>query len=282
MNYAITAEGLSVSFGGNRVIDRLSLAVPQGSIFGLLGPSGAGKTTLIKLLTGQLRQESGTAALLGTDTRRLTAREQRQTGAMLDHYGLYERLSVYDNLAFYAEVCRVPHSVIPALLKSIGLYEARKRTVSRLSKGMKNRLSLARALMNRPKLLFLDEPTSGLDPATTKEIHAILLEQKARGATVFLTNHNMFEAESICDEVALLSGGSIIERGRPADICRRYDHLNKLHITLKDGSEVMLENSGVSAPILTGYLQKGLLAAIHSTEPTLEIAFIELTGKGLE
>lgn len=282
MNYAITAEGLSVTLGGSRVIDRLSLAVPTGSIFGLLGPSGAGKTTLIKLLTGQLRQDEGSAALLGTDTRQLTAREHRQTGAMLDHYGLYERLSVYDNLAFYAELCRVPHGIIPDLLKSIGLYEARKRAVSRLSKGMKNRLSLARALMNRPKLLFLDEPTSGLDPAATKAIHAILLKQKKQGATIFLTTHNMFEAESLCDEAALLSKGRIIERGRPADICRRYDHLNRLHITLRDGSEALLENNGSAAPILTEYLEKGLLAAIHSTEPTLETAFIELTGKGLE
>lgn len=147
---------------------------------------------------------------------------------------------------------------------------------------MKNRLSLARALMNNAKLLFLDEPTSGLDPATTKEIHRILAEQKKKGTTIFLTTHNMFEAESLCDYVILLSKGNIIEYGKPKDICRKYNHLNKLHITLKNGKEIMLENSSASACAVKEYLEKNMIDAIHSTEPTLETAFIELTGKGLE
>ena len=136
--------------------------------------------------------------------------------------------------------------------------------------------------MNHAKILFLDEPTSGLDPATTKEIHNILLEQKKKGTTIFLTTHNMFEAECLCDYVALLSKGDIIEYGKPADICRKYNHLNKLHITLKDGEEIMLENSSASASAVKEYLEKDMIEAIHSTEPTLETAFIELTGKGLE
>ena len=112
-------------------------------------------------------------------------------GAMLDNYGLYERLSAYENLAFYADIYGISHAGIPDMLKSIGLYEARRTAVSKLSKGMKNRLSLARALMNHAKLLFLDEPTSGLDPVTTREIHDVLLEQRKQGTTVFLTTHNM-------------------------------------------------------------------------------------------
>lgn len=282
MSYAITAKGLSVKFADNWVLNNISFEVQNGSIFGLLGPSGAGKTTLIKLLTGQLQQDYGSAELLGKDTRRLTALEYRQIGSMMDNYGLYDRLSVYDNMSFYADIYRVPHSTIIDILKSIGLYEARNTAVSKLSKGMKNRLSLARALMNSAKILFLDEPTSGLDPATTKEIHDILVEQKKKGTTIFLTTHNMFEAESICDYVILLSKGHIIEQGKPRAICRKYNHLNKLHVILKDGMELMLENDGTSAPVIKECLEKNLIEAIHSTEPTLETAFIELTGKGLE
>lgn len=282
MSYAITANDLSVKFADNWVLNDISFEVQNGNIFGLLGPSGAGKTTLIKLLTGQLWQDRGVAELLGKDTRKLTALEHEQIGAMMDNYGLYERLSVYDNMSFYADIYRVSRSTIIDTLKSIGLYEARNTAVSKLSKGMKNRLSLARALMNDAKILFLDEPTSGLDPATTKEIHNILVEQKKKGTTIFLTTHNMFEAESLCDNVILLSKGSIIEYGKPADICRKYNHLNKLHITLKDGKEIMLENNSTSASAVKDYLEKNMIDAIHSTEPTLETAFIELTGRGLE
>ncbi len=282
MSYAITANNLSIKFADNRVLNDISFEVQEGIIFGLLGPSGAGKTTLIKLLTGQLAQDHGSAELLGKDTRKLTALEHKQIGAMMDNYGLYDRLSVYDNMSFYADIYRVPHSAIMDILKSMGLYEARGAAVSKLSKGMKNRLSLARALMSGAKILFLDEPTSGLDPATTKEIHDILLEQKKKGTTIFLTTHNMFEAESICDYVILLSKGNIIEQGKPTDICRKYNRLNKLHVTLKDGREIMLENNHTSASMVKAYLEENLIEAIHSTEPTLETAFIELTGKGLE
>ena len=282
MSCAITAKNLSIKFADNPVLNDISFEVQNGNIFGLLGPSGAGKTTLIKLLTGQLKQDRGLAELLGTDTRKLTALEHGQISAMMDNYGLYDRLSVYDNMSFYADIYRVSRSTIIDTLKCIGLYEARSTAVSKLSKGMKNRLSLARALMNDAKILFLDEPTSGLDPATTKEIHNILLEQKKKGTTIFLTTHNMFEAESLCDNVALLSKGNIIEYGRPKDICRKYNHLNKLHITLKDGKEIMLENNSTSALAVKEYLEKNMIEAIHSTEPTLETAFIELTGRGLE
>lgn len=282
MNVCIKADQLTVRFSQDPILDHLSFEVPEGMIFGLLGPSGAGKTTLIKVLTGQLCQKEGKAELFGKDTRSLTAAEHGKIGAMLDNCGLYERLSVYENLSFYADIYRVSRRGIPDILKSVGLYEARKTAVSKLSKGMKNRLSLARALMNHAKLLFLDEPTSGLDPVTTREIHGILTEERKKGTTVFLTTHNMFEAESICDYVILLHRGNIIERGRPADICRKYDHLNKLHITLTDDTELTLDNNSASASAIKEYLEQDRIRSIHSSEPTLETAFIELTGKGLQ
>ncbi len=286
MNDTIVTEEISHRFGTHTVLEHLSLKVQEGEVFGLLGPSGAGKTTLIKILTGQLTQTDGQAALFGTDTRKLGQEEHAMIGAMMDNFGLYERLSAHDNLTFYARIYQMPRHTIPDttadILKRMGLYEARKTAVSGLSKGMKNRLSLARALMNHPRLLFLDEPTSGLDPVTTREIHAILREQKKKGTTIFLTTHNMFEAESLCDHVGLLSNGHLIEYGEPAEICRKYNHLNRLQITLKNNETVSLPNDSTAAVPLAGYLEKEAISAIHSTEPTLESVFIELTGKGLD
>lgn len=282
MNDAVAVRNLSHRFSDHPVLKNLNFQVANGEIFGLLGPSGAGKTTLIKILTGQLRQSEGYAEILGKDTQRLGEAEHRQIGTMMDHFGLYERLSVQDNLAFYAELYRVPRRAVDDVLKSIGLYEARRRPVSKLSKGMKNRLSLARALMNNARLLFLDEPTAGLDPVTTRKMHRILLEQRDKGATIFLTTHNLFEAESLCDHVALLSQGTIIEYGKPADICKKYNHLNKLRVILKDGEALTLENGSASAEIIKAYLEENRIETIHSTEPTLESVFVELTGKGLD
>lgn len=282
MNDTIIIKNLSFRFDEKQVLNHITFHVQEGEIFGLLGPSGAGKTTLIKVLTGQIQQNDGYAKLLGTDTKRLGEEERRQIGTMMDNFGLYDRLSVYDNLSFYADIYRVSRNTINEILKNIGLYERRGIAVSKLSKGMKNRLSLARALMNNPKILFLDEPTAGLDPVTTREIHDILLRQKKKGTTIFLTTHNMFEAENLCEHIALLSKGNIIENGKPKEICRKYNHLNKLRVTLKDGEAVILENGSTSANIIKKYLENGSIEAIHSTEPTLENVFIELTGRGLD
>ena len=282
MNNTITADALSFRFGEKQILNHITFRVQEGEIFGLLGPSGAGKTTLIKVLTGQLRQQEGAATLFGTDTRTLGEAQRRQTGTMMDHFGLYERLSAFDNLAFYADIYGTPRSRIRETLENIGLDESRNLAVARLSKGMKNRLSLARALMNGAKLLFLDEPTAGLDPATTREIHTVLRRQREQGTTIFLTTHNMFEAQQLCGRIALLSSGSIIESGRPADICRKYNHLNQLRVTLKGGETVLLENGRGAADAVKEYLENERIEAIHSTEPTLESVFIELTGKGLE
>lgn len=282
MSGAVIAENLSHKFTEKPVLNKINFQIQPGEIFGLLGPSGAGKTTLIKILTGQLKQTEGHAEVLGKDTRKLGDLEHGRIGTMMDNFGLYDRLSVYDNMAFYADIYHVSRSTINETLKSFGLYEARKTPVFKLSKGMKNRLSLARALMKHVKILFLDEPTSGLDPATTREMHAVLKEQKEKGTTIFLTTHNMYEAESLCDNIALLSQGSMMEYGKPAEICRKYNHLNRLRIMLKDGTDIVLENGRRSALAVKDYLEKEMVASIHSTEPTLENVFIELTGKGLE
>lgn len=282
MNNAISVRNLTFGYTARPMVNDISFTVQRGEIFGLLGPSGAGKTTLIRLLTGQLTQSSGYAGLLGTDTRRLTAAERRRIGTMMDTFGLYERLSVYDNLVFYADICRASRRVIPELLNATGLYESRRTAVTKLSKGMRGRLALARALINDAALLFLDEPTAGLDPVTSREIHSLLRAQREKGKTIFLTTHNMFEAETLCDHIALLSGGQIIEYGPPRALCRKYDHLHQLHITLRGGETAVLQNGPDAAQAVAQYLAGNQIAAIHSTEPTLEHVFIELTGKGLD
>jgi len=279
MDYTIEIKGISHDFSHKRVLNNINLQVGRGEILGMLGPSGAGKTTLIKILTGQLHQSEGTASLLGIDTRSLNSAIYHKIGTMMDNYGLYERLSAYDNLKFYADIYQVPKESVNKVLNNVGLYEARKTTVSKLSKGMRSRLSLARAVMNEAEILFLDEPTTGLDPATTREIHKMLIEEKNKGRSIFLTTHNMFEAESICDNVALLNQGELVEYGKPQDICKRYNHLNKLRIHLKDGIHMELANGSQSAASVGDLLEKDMIATIHSTEPTLESVFIELTGR---
>lgn len=222
MEYAITAQNLSISFREKQILKDITLNIQAGEIFGLLGPSGAGKTTLIKLLTGQLRQDSGFARLLGTDTRKLCAREHRQIGIMMDTLGLYERLSAYDNLSFYADIYHVPRRKIADILKDIGLYEARNTAVSKLSKGMKNRLSLARALINDAKILFLDEPTSGLDPLMQSRFIRLIAEEKEHGKTVLMSSHMFEEVERTCDRIGIIQKGRMITVESAAALHERH------------------------------------------------------------
>ena len=188
---------------------------------------------------------------------------------------------MYDNLLFFSEIYHTPKSDIDDILIRMGLSDARKTPAAKLSKGMINRLSLARAMLTNAKLLFLDEPTSGLDPVTTMETHEILKDVRRSGRTIFLTTHNMHEAQSLCDEIALLSQGKIIERGSPEEICSKYNYLNRLEITLKSGEKITLDNSPEAAQTVGDHLKNGQIRSIHSTEPSLETVFIELTGKGL-
>ncbi|WP_426348667.1 ABC transporter ATP-binding protein [Alloiococcus sp. CFN-8] len=282
MNYSIEINDLTKIFNIAPVLNKVSLKISEGENFGLLGPSGAGKTTLIKILIGQLRQTEGEALLLGKDTRELTQDIYLRLGMVLDNSGLYERLSCYDNLVLFTEIYGVSKSVIDSVLKKVGLLEAKKLAVHKLSKGMKQRLVLARAILNSPKVLFLDEPTSGLDPGTAGEIHRLILEEKMKGTTVFLTTHNMEEASKLCDNIALLHEGRIVEYGKPEEICRRYNHQNKLQLFLKNGETVFLKNDENVPKAIEPYFKENLVEAIHSTEPSLETVFMELTGRSFQ
>lgn len=284
MKEAVSVKELSHCFGDKTVLDHIGFEISEGEIFGLLGPSGAGKTTLINILTGQLKPTGGESQLFGKETTRMTAEEYRRIGIMMDSFGLYERMSCYDNLKFFRMLDgeKRQGAEINLLLERVGLREAGKVQVMDLSKGMKNRLAFARAILRKPKLLFLDEPTSGLDPATIEVIHQMILEEREKGATIFLTTHNMHEAEKLCDRIALLNEGKIVEYGAPGDICRKYYHRKKFLLRLTNGKELVLEGTKENGGRIGYYIERGELETIHSTEPDLETVFIELTGRTLD
>jgi len=222
----IRAEGLSRNFGEVRALDGLTVDVPAGIVFGFLGPNGAGKTTTIRLLLGLLEPTAGRATVLGRDTRADAAGVRERAGALLEHSGLYERLSAEDNLEFYGRVWRLSRwdrrARIRELLEPLGLYERRREPIGGWSRGMKQKLAVARALFHRPSLLFLDEPTAGLDPVAAAALRDDLVHLVSReGATVFLTTHNLSEAERLCHSVAVIKQGRLLAVGHPDDLKAR-------------------------------------------------------------
>ena len=279
---AIEISEVRHHFGEKEVLKGITLSADEGEIIGLLGPSGAGKTTLIKIITGQLVPSSGSVRLAGHDMSQPGREIYHKIGMMMDDFGVYERLSCYDNLKLYADIYRIGAERIKEVLKWVGLYEDRRCPAQKLSKGMRGRLLLARAVLHRPKILFLDEPTSGLDPATTRRIHDLIYQMQQEGATVFLTTHNMTEAEKLCKHIALLHEGSIVEYGKPKEICRRYNHQNRLRLLLNDGTTVQLPNTEEAAEQIREYLLERRIETIHSTEPDLESVFMVLTGRSLQ
>ena len=223
---AIHIENLTRDFGKVRALDGLSLDVPAGIIFGFLGPNGAGETTTINLLLGLLEPTAGHAAVLGFDTRTQADEVRARSGALLEHPGLYEQLSAEDNLEFYGRVYRLPpaerQARIKELLTQMGLWERRKDSAGKWSKGMKQKLALARALLHRPALIFLDEPTAGLDVQAAVAVRDDLASLAAReGVTVFLTTHNMTEAEKLCGRVAVIRQGRLVALGNPDELRTR-------------------------------------------------------------
>ena len=229
----IKVQNLEKSYSGKTVLSDVTFEVAHQEIFALLGPSGAGKTTIISILTQQVTPDGGTAIVEATP---------REVGLMLDVGGLYSHLNCLENLNLYARIYGLPISRSMEALQSVGLEESAKKAVSELSRGMSQRLALARAILYSPKLLILDEPTSALDPGTAQGICKLLQKMRDDGATIFLTTHNMDEALKLCDRVALLHQGRIVVQGSPVDLCREHNAMR----TLPDLEAVFLKLTGVA------------------------------------
>ncbi len=271
----ITVEKITKRFGNKTALNQIQFNVEKGEIFGFLGPSGAGKTTLINILTGQLKADEGTTQLLGKDTKDLTPEDLAHIGLVGDSSGYYEKLSLEKNLIVYAKIYGLPNSRVDEVLEQVGLLESKKTIAEKLSTGMRQRMFLARALLNRPELLFLDEPTSGLDPMTSKKIHRLLEELKAAGTTIFLTTHDMVEATEMCDRISLLNQGDLVEIGTPRDIIQKYNKEKRVKVTFTDHSAQVMAFEDLKDQDMTQ------VELIHSMEPTLEDIFIQLTGEKL-
>ncbi|TMW70865.1 ABC transporter ATP-binding protein [Alteribacter natronophilus] len=283
MNESIRVEGLEKVFGNERAIDDITFSVGRGEIFGFLGPSGAGKTTTIKILTGQLRATGGKAEVLGIPAEKVNTPDVLgRIGVMTDTSGLYERLTVYENLAFYADLYGVSNKRkrIGDVLDAVNLGGEEKKKVSSLSKGMMQRTILARALLHEPELVFLDEPTGALDPVNAKHIHEGLKELNRNGTTIFLTTHNMQEAELLCDRVAFLNGGQVRLMDNPSVLRRQFAD-GTIVVELVSGKQVSLPNRPESARKLHDYMAAGQVASIQTNEPTLGDIFVDVTGREL-
>ncbi len=258
---AVMTHGLSRSFGSLVALDSLSLAVPRGTIFGFLGPNGAGKTTTIRLLLGLLEPSAGTARVLGYDTVAESDLVRERCGALLEHPGLYERLSALDNLEFYGRVYRLSaaerRARIEELLNHVGLWERRGERIKDWSRGMRQKLAVARLLLHRPQLIFLDEPTAGLDAVAAAALREDLLALKQReGVSIFLTTHYLAEAEKLCDRVAVINKGRLVAEGAPGEL-------------LADKSGQLVRVEGRALP------QEGILEAIRHLPGVREAAFAD-------
>jgi ABC-2 type transport system ATP-binding protein len=218
MNPIIEVNDLHRNFGDQKAVDGMTFTVEPGEVFGLLGPNGAGKTTTVRLLNGILPPSAGSARVFGLDPAIQGEEIRRSTGVLTETPALYERLSARENLEFFATLQAIPESDLnhrgDEMLEFFDLTARAKDKVETFSKGMKQRLALARALIHKPPLLFLDEPTSGLDPEASQQVNDLIASlSRTNGQTVVLATHNLFEAQRLCDRVAILNKGRVLALG---------------------------------------------------------------------
>ena len=275
---------MTFSYGKDRqALHGLDFAVEDGEIFGFLGPNGSGKSTTQKILTGILKGHGGKVSVFGQDISSARDREFfRKIGVLFEFPYLYANLSAVDNLNYFASFYpREQRRDVGELLDALELKpEFWKKPVSSCSKGMRQRVSMARALVSNPRLLFLDEPTSGLDPSGAVLFRKIIEQERKKGTTVFVTTHNMVDADLLCDRVAFIVGGNLVALDTP----KRLKEKNSDHRVVID---YLYQGQRESKTMEAPELEAGIpfahdeIISIHSQEPTLEDMFIQYTGRGL-
>lgn len=306
---AICTDSLCKRFGSLHAVENLSLQVPSGIVFGFLGPNGAGKTTTIRLLLDLLCPDQGTAEVLGFNTHKDGQLIREFCGVLLEHDGLYERLSAEDNLELYGKIYRLSKaersSRIRELLTHINLWERRTEKIGGWSYGMKKKLAVARALIHHPRLVFLDEPTAGLDPIAAASLRDDLSKLvRNDGATVFLTTHNLAEVEKLCNRVAVINEGKLVASGTPFELestvnvqqvevmglCFDQTVINLLserpevkevHLN-QEGCLQLLVNSEVKiAPLVRLLVEAGAqVEEVRKNRANLEQVFLNLVSEG--
>jgi len=282
---AIIAENLAYWYGDLMAVDHISFNVAEGEILGFLGPNGAGKTTTVKMLTGLMKPKAGKAVLLGLDMAKNTEKVQGEMGICFEDTNLYEQMSALENLKFFARLFGIDGFDAYALLKRVGLDGREKDRVETYSKGMKQRLMVARSILNRPRVLFLDEPTTGLDPASSESIREIIKEERERGATVLLTTHDMEEADKLSDRVAFMDKGKIVALDTPHNLKQQYGkRALKAKVAAAGGKledrEVIMDTPETDKAVQELFAKEKVVT-VHSEEATLEDIFIKITGRGL-
>lgn len=269
---------------GNYAVKDVSFDIAEGEIFGFLGPSGAGKSTVQNLLIGLLPLQQGEIRYQGQPVQALRSQFFNRIGVSFEHPNLYGKLTGHENLKYYAGLFNVPTEDPLRLLDVVGLSEAAHKRAANYSKGMKQRLVFARALINRPQMLFLDEPTAGLDPNLASSIKDLIRRKRDEGATIFLTTHNMFIADELCDRVAFINEGQVVALDAPRSLKLQYGE-RSVRVEFRDngdlGSELFfLEDAGDRARF-NAIVNEKEVQTVHSQEATLEQTFIKLTGRGL-
>ena len=306
MSVIVKAQSLAKQYEGILAVDYIDLEVFEGEIFGLLGPNGAGKTSTIRMLTGQTTPTSGTVTVANRDIIHEATKAKQQIGVIPDISNLYDEMSASDNLIFAAQLYSVPKTErekkADELLQLFGLYERRKDRVAGFSRGMKRRLTIAAALIHKPKLLFLDEPTTGLDVQSLRMIRNLIKELNDDGVTVFLTTHYIEEADQLCQRIAIINKGKIVTVDSPeklkAIVEERQiievsftmskgleDHLKGLSCVndvsmLGDKCRLHVDDASVAVPSLVDFSRKNHLKiiSINTLKPSLEDVFVKLTG----
>jgi len=265
---------------GSYAVENLSFSIPEGHIFGFLGPSGSGKSTVQNLMTKLLRLQQGEIRYDGVSIRSIRPEFFNQVGYSFELPNLYQKLTGLENLKFFGGLFRGDTEDPRRLLDLVGLGHAAHKRVSEYSKGMKQRLLFARSLINKPRILFLDEPMSGLDPTTAARIKEIIRERSADGVTIFLTTHNMYAADELCDEVAFLYEGKIIAKDSPRNLKLAHGR-RAVKVEYDSTVELLFPDREKDARRLHELLVGGRTETVHSQEATLEQIFLQMTGKEL-